>query len=428
MKKIVLLFSALCFVISIQAQQSKKEIKQNVNRSASCYYAYPGPTQTAYTAAPAGYKPFYISHYGRHGSRYLIGKTAYTRVYDTLKKADEQGKLTDKGKDVLAKVQIMIREASGRDGELTLLGAQQHQGITTRMYQNFPEVFAGKTNIDAKSTIVIRCILSMENGLQGLLKKNPELQIRHDASYATMYYMNHNDKKLNAKKWEGAAGEAYQAFCKKHDEHEHTMKLLFNDDEYWQKEIDATQLSDQLFELASDIQSTEMRQTMSLYDLFNEDEIYNHWLCNNANWYVGYGPCTLNGGTQPFTQRFLLKRIIEEADSCIALEHPGATLRYGHDTMVYPLTCLLGLNGKDKPVKDLEDLDDADFCDYNIVPMAANIQFIFYRKAFGDSDILVKVLDNENEATLPIKSDVAPYYHWKDFKEYYLNKLAGYKE
>lgn len=159
MKKIVLLFSALCFVISIQAQQSKKEIKQNVNRSASCYYAYPGPTQTAYTAAPAGYKPFYISHYGRHGSRYLIGKTAYTRVYDTLKKADEQGKLTDKGKDVLAKVQIMIREASGRDGELTLLGAQQHQGITTRMYQNFPEVFAGKTNIDAKSTIVIRCIL-----------------------------------------------------------------------------------------------------------------------------------------------------------------------------------------------------------------------------------------------------------------------------
>jgi len=428
MKKIVLLFSALCFFVSIQAQQAKKEIKQNVNRSASCYYAYPGPTQTTYTAAPAGYKPFYISHYGRHGSRYLIGKNAYTRVSSALQKADELGKLTEKGKEVLAEVNVMIQEAGGRDGELTLLGAQQHQQIAKRMYDNYPGVFAGKTNIDAKSTIVIRCILSMENGLQELIRKNPELQIRHDASYATMYYMNHTDKKLEAQKMSGTTREVYEEFCKKHDKHEHTMKLLFNDNDYWQKEIDATKLSNQLFELASDLQSTELRTKMSLYDIFDEDEVYNHWLCNNAGWYISYGPCTLNGGTQPFNQRFLLKRIIEEADSCIALEHPGATLRYGHDTMVYPLTCLLGLNGKDKPVKDLEDLVDAGFCDYKIVPMAANLQFIFYRKAYGDKDILVKVLDNENEATLPIKSDVAPYYHWKDFKEYYLNKIAGYTE
>ena len=30
----------------------------------------------------------------------------------------------------------------------------------------------------------------------------------------------------------------------------------------------------------------------------------------------------------------------------------------------------------------------------------------------------------EDEATLPIKSDVAPYYHWNDFREYCLKKLA----
>ena len=42
--------------------------------------------------------------------------------------------------------------------------------------------------------------------------------------------------------------------------------------------------------------------------------------------------------------------------------------------------------------------------------------------------MLVKVLLCEDEATLPIKSDVAPYYHWKDFKEYCLKKLEGYKK
>ena len=42
--------------------------------------------------------------------------------------------------------------------------------------------------------------------------------------------------------------------------------------------------------------------------------------------------------------------------------------------------------------------------------------------------MLVKVLLCEDEATLPIKSDVAPYYHWKDFKEYCLKKLDEAKK
>ena len=43
------------------------------------------------------------------------------------------------------------------------------------------------------------------------------------------------------------------------------------------------------------------------------------------------------------------------------------------------------------------------------------------------NDILVKVLLCEDEATLPIKSDVEPYYHWNDFKAYCLEKLKEYK-
>jgi hypothetical protein len=62
------------------------------------------------------------------------------------------------------------------------------------------------------------------------------------------------------------------------------------------------------------------------------------------------------------------------------------------------------------------------------IPDGMHIQFVFYRKAFGDKDIIFKVLQNENEATLPIPTDMAPYYHWKDFKDYYLKKLDGYKE
>ena len=56
--------------------------------------------------------------------------------------------------------------------------------------------------------------------------------------------------------------------------------------------------------------------------------------------------------------------------------------------------------------------------------MASNIQLVFYRKNANDKDVLVKVLLNEKEATLPLPSDIAPYYKWSDFREFYLKRIA----
>jgi hypothetical protein len=96
--------------------------------------------------------------------------------------------------------------------------------------------------------------------------------------------------------------------------------------------------------------------------------------------------------------------------------------------MVLPLTCLLGINGFDQQVADLEKLEERGWINYKVFPMAANLQIVFYRKNFKDDDVLIKILLNENEATLPIESNCAPYYHWKDFRKYCLEKLATYKE
>lgn len=340
MKKLFFIIPALMLALTATAQQARKDFKRDITLSASNYVAYPGP-QKALTPAPKGYTPYYISHYGRHGSRYLIGTNDYERPYDMLLKAQKLGMLTAKGEETLAKIKTIKDEACKRDGELTLRGAEQHRGIAKRMYERFPEVFKGDVRVDAKSTIVIRCILSMENALQQLKAMNPKLDIRHDASEHDMWYMNFDDKKLFSKRMPKEAKEAYDAFSKKHENYEKTMRKIFNNETYWRDSIDASWLGDRLFKLASNMQSTELRHTISLYDLFDEDQIYDFWLRNNAWWYINYGPSPLNGGTQPYSQRNLLKMIIHEADSCLKLKAPGATLRYGHDTMVMPLTCLL---------------------------------------------------------------------------------------
>ena len=408
------------------AQSPREEFKQNVFMSASNYYAYPGPEQHKLTPAPKGYEPYYISHYGRHGSRYLIGKNDYDRAWKVLSRADSLGKLTDYGKDVLRRVVMLRNEADQRLGELTLLGAQQHREIARRMYERFPEVFKGATDIDAKSTVVIRCILSMENALQELKSLNPKLRIRHDASEHDMWYMNHDDKRLKDRIWNPEARSAYDAFKKRHSNYDRVMQTLFRDTAYVRHEVNAENLNYHLFKLASNIQSSELRHSISLYDLFTPDEIYDNWMIENAGWYLGYGPCPLNGALQPFSQRHLLGKILEEADANVGKSHPGATLRFGHEVCVMPLACLLELDNCGKQIADFEQLPAEGWLNYKIFPMGCNVQLIFYKPKKGKGDILVKALLNENETTLPLKPVSGPYYKWSDFREYFTKKLQSF--
>ncbi len=396
--------------VAVSAQQAREDFRKDINLSASGYKAYPGP-QKALTPAPAGYTPYYISHYGRHGSRYLLGARDYDMPYNALKKLADAGMLTEKGLEVLDKVGQIREEARGRDGELTQLGAEQHRGIAKRMYERFPEVFKGKTNIDAKSTQVIRCILSMENALLQFATMNPELNITHDASRHDLYYMNYKDSVLIALRNEAPKAQEFRDFSQKHRTGDRIIDLLFKDKEFLKEnKISGHFLVEKIFELASNIQSTELRHKFNMYDLFNEDEIYDLWAGSNAWWYVSYGNSPLSGGIQGYSQRNLVRKIISEADSCLALPHPGATLRYGHDTMVMPLVCLLNLNGYGKQMP-LEDLDKNGWLNYRIFPMACNVQFIFYHKNDQDKDVIFKIL-----------------HKWSDFWEFFLNKINDYEK
>ena len=49
--------------------------------------------------------------------------------------------------------------------------------------------------------------------------------------------------------------------------------------------------------------------------------------------------------------------------------------------------------------------------------MAGNIQIVFFRNKSGD--VLVKFMLNEREVKVPVTTDCAPFYHWKDVKDYY---------
>ena len=374
MRKTATILILTCLLATAAAQSAKDEIASNLRLSASNFMAYMAP-QKPLTAAPEGMKPFYISHYGRHGSRFLTNANEYDYPFNALRHADSLGKLTPLGKNVLSRLQIIRQEAQGRLGDLTPLGAEQQKQIARRMYERFPQVFTDEATIDAKSTIVVRCILSMENALQQLLILNPRLTIAHDASQHDMYYMNQDDPELWPQKTEMLSAVPFQEFCNRHDRSLPLLQRLVNDTAYISQSMNPTRFTYSFFKVASNIQNTEL---------------------------------------------------ILEADSCIALKHPSASLRFGHETVILPLTCLLNLNNYGEQITDLEQLERKGWRNYRIFPMAANIQFVFYRRHQRDTDVMFKVLLNEEEASLPLKTSTFPYYRWRDFREYFLKLLDGY--
>ena len=422
MKKLTSILLLLLFVWTVQAQTAREEIRANRYLSANNYYAYPTPTAKQ-TAAPKGYEPFYISTYMRHGSRYLIDPNDYRFPKQTLLKADSLNKLTTTGKNTLDIVLRMADMAEGRLGELTSVGARQHRGIAKRMYTNFPQIFADGTEVDARSTVVIRCILSMTSECLQLQAMNPNLCIKNDASYHDMYYMNPPAKDLSKIASSDKVKKVQKDFEAPHVRPERLMKTLFTDEAYVKANVDEARLMRRLFDLACNMQSHDT--DMQLYSLFTDEECYDLWSCNNLYWYLTHACSPVTDGLMPYREADLLRNILDRADAALKEGKNQATLRFGHESCLLPLVALLELNHYGASYPDVEKLSEQ-WRAYDIFPMASNVQFVFFHKK-GSNDVLVKVLLNEKEAKLPVKTDVAPYYHWKDVESYYREKLDKYQ-
>ena len=403
-------------------------IKQRPSYASCNYDVYPDSITAKLTPAPAGKKPFYISHYGRHGSRYISNRSGFDTPYFMMLHADSLDELTPTGQQVLRHMNNIMRNTEGRWGELTGYGKQQMQNIGRRMAERFPEVFHPGANVTCISTVVPRCIESMGSLAMEMLQVCPQLHITMQASKRTQWYMNYQDKKLRRNYMTPEAQKALDAYTATRMGNTRLMELIFKNPDIAEEFVNQEDFSYYLMKMGLFQLNTNFNRNTNLIGLFNTNDLYRMWQVDNAYWYLQHGACKLNGGNQPYTQRHLLKKMIADADSCIKLPDPGAQLRFGHETVLLPLVCLIGVNGFDFSTDNLDELEGHGWWCSSVFPMAGNLQFIFYRSNPKDKDVLVKVLLNEVEATLPISTDCAPYYHWSDFRQYCLNKLAAYKQ
>lgn len=399
-------------------------------QAGSQYLAYPRSSEwkADLTPAPKGYAPFHIEHYGRHGSRWLLKDDKYSEPVDYLEKADKYGKLTPRGKELLAQLKEIQAAAVNRAGELTPLGHQQHRDIARRLTENFPQAFKPGTHVDAKSTVVIRCILSMANEVAEIQRLKPGLTVSMDATRAYQKILAPNSTDSVAKKLGKEVEYITKDFAKNHSDHSAFLHKLFNDQQFVADSLDADDVFESVFDVAVNTQSHYDQK--DFYDVFTPEELNDMWLINNVDWYTGYGDNSFTNHRVPFMQRTLLSNIIESADTAMTSPRQSVNLRFGHESIVLPLTILMELNNSAVDITDPEKIADQ-WRNYKIFMMGSNIQMIFYRPTkkakYNPDEVLVKVLLNEEEATLPVKPVSGPYYRWADLRKYYQEKLDSFK-
>ena len=430
------LLCAVClsagFVLATQAQTSRAELLAHPELATGNYCNYPEPTGHI-TPPPEGYVPFYVSHYGRHGARYMTDDDHYKYVIGKMDSAQACGWLTDRGKEVLQLLKVAAEDARRRDGDLTMLGGRQHKAIAHRLCRNYPELMMEPVNVKANSSTVRRCMLSMANFCQELMTVNPQLTITMDASEHDMYYLIPNDSIfIPEAETDGPLYEKLDIFRHEKLNGRRLMTLLFNQPPSFLTAsssssaaplsllpIDGCQLADGLWNIVSDMHCLP-ELNLPLGDLLTEDELIDGFRVYNASWCLWEG---LMPGAQPSYYAIypLLKNFLDEAAQTIRSGERGVRLRFGHDSVVLPFTFILGFQDAIHGTDDMENLHNQ-FAIFRLIPMAANIQWIFFRKQ-GSDDILVKFLMNENETSIPIKTDCYPFYHWKDVEQYYRRML-----
>lgn len=394
---------------------------QSDEQLGSSYFAYPAPP--ALTSAPAGYAPVLLSHYGRHGSRWLTEDRRYEEV---LKEFDEH-ELTEAGKALRKRLDTVWQDAKGRSGELTALGEKQHHDIAQRMAGNFPTLFQHTHSIKAQSSTSRRCMMSMMAACEGIKELMPALRIQRSAYERDMAVINQESDELKAFKkgdfWTHTEDSIYKAYCHP----ERLMSRLFVHPEQIEAPI---RLFDGLYWIASNMQDAMLS---NLYDIFERQELEAYWKAINYRMYVTNGPATQNGGVTSRSSYNLLRSILDEAAEhlqSLSQTNEGCIhLRFGHDSALLRLLTLMRVEECKQVPGDDTDADRVAtyWHDYELVPMAANLQLVFYQGK-AKQDIILRLLLNERDAHLPLQAIHGCFYRWEDVKGLWTEQLKENKK
>ena len=376
-----------CGTLSAQGDYASL-IRENPDRAAGVHHSYeylPGVT----TPVPRGYKPFYVSHYGRHGSRRSTSSSAQ-KAFDYMDSARVAGILTPLGEELWVAVNAIHDDHIDMVGELTPRGGREHRAIARRLHDRVRPVWHDRhrRQVAVQSSNVPRCLLSMAHFTASLDDNAPGLVFdfvtgdRYLNLLAHDYYHGSEISAASRVLMNGMARESI-------DISRFIRSVFIDDPERVSRVIaDPYDFAYQIFLYGGIRQCTETPDADIFGRFFTIDELIAFYRCYNSRIYNSMANSAEFGDHVVWAARDLVRDIIDRADAALREgSTTAADLRFGHDSGILPLAGLMDLVG---PGDRLHNADASDsWQSFFEVPMGTNLQMVFYRKRGAEP--LVKI-------------------------------------
>ncbi len=383
----------------------------------------PYPTPSSAVTVPDSLTPVYISHVGRHGARFPSSAKNSLAMRAALLKADSIGTITSLGQELLRITNLVISASDGRWGALDSLGMAEQRGIASRMVMNFPELFASGGKINAISSYSPRAMMSMYSFTHQMDRLNNKFEFTTTTGRQNSILMRPFDvdqdyldfRKSN--EWKPAYDLHIAQTCPTTA----IRRVLGEKYPFADKTQERDLALTEYYVIAG---LSAMGISYDPLKLFTIEEYNALWSCFNMRQYLQRTATTISTVPADIAGPLVLnivtgiEGIIEGNNSAVA------DLRFGHAETLMPLASLLRLPGC-YYLTNYFDTVGLHWRDFDVVPMAANIQFILFKTDSGHCYLRTDY--NERPVKL-IPNDERIYLPWSEARDYMLRCVPVYMQ
>ena len=374
--------------------------------------ANPYPDRTVRDLAyPDSLKPVYLNHVGRHGARFLSSSKYTTSLLRTLHKADSLKTITPMGRELIRICDLVVTRTAGRWGALDSLGMAEQRAIASRAFMAYRPLF-DNTKINAISSYVPRCVMSMDEFTHQLTRLNNKVEIymssgRQNSPLVRPWNDDEAYKEFMAgEEWH----KVYEDFLNKQVPVTVAERALGKNYPFFGDE--ARDVSLAIYKVLAGCAAMPVQIDLQKY--FTQAEINALWSVENLHHYLTHSASTLSSAAPDLASK-LLSELISTIDTAIAGSNPySVMLRFGHAETMMPLLALMHIPGC-YYMTNYFDTVGLHWRDFYVVPMASNLQMILFQSESGKYYVRVDL----NETPVPlIPGQNTIYIPWQQARDY----------
>ena len=381
----------------------------------------PYPIPESGITYPDSLTPVYMNHVGRHGARYPASAAHTVALKKMLMKADSLGTITKQGRALMAIVDQVMERSHNQWGALDSLGMAEQRGIASRMLQNFPMLFMNG-RVNAISSYSPRCMMSMFSFVHQLDRLNNKVEIytstgRQNSSLMRPFDVDQDYIDFRSSgRWE----PPYYNYM------EHVVPLtaikrvLGANFPLPENKREAKEMALMEYYVIAGLPAMMMHVDTSQF--FTIEEYNALWSAFNLRQYLQRTANTISTVPADIASPLILN-LVSTADAFIAGTNKNTVdLRFGHAETVMPLVSLMHLPGC-YYMTNYFDTVALHWCDFNVVPMAANLQMVLFKTEKGKYYLGCYL--NEQPITL-IPNNPSQFVPWSDARAYLLRCVPMY--